>query len=366
MIGSLRAALPPLIVSRLALFLFAWWVRTQPGGTGPAFTPWACVNGWVVWDGPIYLSILEGYSRNPLDNGRWFLVFPWLSWLLGGLIPGTARTTIVLVAGILLNYLAMLGGLIGIHQLMLRKFDEKSARRALWLLCLYPFSYPFGAYYTESIFLATSVWAFLLLEREHWWGACWLAALAIWIRPPGLMLAVALCCELLSRFYTSQGRDWRRADWRCLAPLLLPVVSQLCLFSFQAVQFGDPLFWAGGHKQDAIFLHKDPWGDLQQAWHFQGNLVLTGHLACLIGSLAVLPWVFRTWGPGYALVGLSLLVPATLTLQSVGRYAAVAFPTFMVLGQRLRQPWLLVLLLLVFSLGLFHYTRLFVTQTACF
>ena len=312
------------------------------------------MNGWVVFDGPIYLSILEGYSRNPLDNGRWFLVFPWLSWLAGGLSP---RIEIVLLAGVILNYLALLVGLIGVQQLMLRKFDESAARRALWLLCLYPFSYPFGAYYTESLFLAVSVWAFLLLERAQWWGACWLAALAIWIRPPGLLLAAALGVELFSR--RQRGSPLREE----LAPLLLPVVSLLCLCSFEAIQFGDPLFWVGGHQQDALYLHKDPRGDFRHAWNLEGDLVLSGHLACLLCHLALVPWVFRTWGPGYALVGLSLLVPATLSLQSLGRYGAVVFPTFMVLGQRIRSPWLLALSLLGFSAGLLYCTRLFVTQT---
>src|SRR5207302_5745906 len=66
------------------------------------------------------------------------------------------------------------------------------ARRSVWLLALFPASLFFSAVYTEALFLALSVGAFLAARRGRWWLAGLLGGLAAATRNVGVTLLVPL------------------------------------------------------------------------------------------------------------------------------------------------------------------------------
>ncbi len=77
---------------------------------------------------------------------------------------------------------------------------------AVWSLALFPAAFVFSLLYPSAIFLAASVWAFLLVEDRHDGWAGIVVAVAVLTRPNGIVLAVALGIGLVVI-----RRAWRRA-----------------------------------------------------------------------------------------------------------------------------------------------------------
>ena len=93
------------------------------------------------------------------------------------------------------NQLAFLVALFGLYRLAARHGGPRVALLAVWALALFPASFVFSMTYPSAIFLAASVWGFLLVEQRTLTGdlgAGVLAAVAASVRPNGVVVAVAL------------------------------------------------------------------------------------------------------------------------------------------------------------------------------
>ncbi len=90
------------------------------------------------------------------------------------------------------NQLAFLVALAGLYRLARRHASTRAVGLAVWSLALFPASFVFSMTYPSAIFLATSVWAFLLVEDHLDLVAGLLAAGAAIVRPNGIVVAIAL------------------------------------------------------------------------------------------------------------------------------------------------------------------------------
>lgn len=152
-------------------------------------------NNLFNWDAWFYLDIAEnGYRTTTFINGRlvrttmaFFPLYPMLgralSWLPGmGIRP--AMVTIALV-----SCLVAVCGIFRLGEAL------HSARMgAVWALvwAVVPRGFVAAMPYSESMFTALSVWAFVFLARGRWWSAAVLCALAGATRSTGISTLVGV------------------------------------------------------------------------------------------------------------------------------------------------------------------------------
>src|SRR3954452_6622352 len=151
------------------------------------------------WDGAFYLDIARnGYGPVDIDFPKWPF-FP----LLPGLIRALSEVADDKAAIFVLNQLLFLLALAGVSRLASRRGGPRVAALSVWSLALFPASFVFSMTYPSAIFLAASVWAFVLVEEHHDLAAGLVAVGAESVRPNGLVLAVA--------FVVAVWWPWRRA-----------------------------------------------------------------------------------------------------------------------------------------------------------
>lgn len=287
------------------------------------------------WDGAYYLDIARsGYGSASIQWPRWpfFPGLPGLIRLLGDI--GDDRVLIFLV-----NQAAFLVALFGLYRLARRHGGPRVAMLAVWALALFPASFVFSMTYPSAIFLAASVWGFLLVERRTLagdLGAGLLAAAAASVRPNGVVVALALVVAV--------WWSWRRV--LCVVGPALLLVLAWCWYSYDRT--GDAL----------VFLTtKSRWQEITFVGLFEGHVKwsIVPHLVLATAAIVVVVVRRRTLPVSWLVfVGLYLVPSLQLGMVGVGRYANECFPPFVAAGQvleRVRTRWL-VLAYSVSALGL--------------
>jgi len=357
-LSSSRAVWLPWLATRAPLFFVAWiGLRFFPTNESrwrwQAFPGQLWLDGWARWDSGWYWTIADGgyfYTAGSQCNVAFFPLFPLASAALS--LPLRAwlpEQQAFLAAGIALSWAALLAACFGIHRLGAELLSEPAAARALWLLCTFPFAVFFSAAYSESLFLALSVWAFVMARRRRWWWACSLAGLCAVTRIPGFLVAAALAVEYLHQIgYSPRGL---RRDALAFA---LPAASLLALLVYFQARFGDPFVFlnvqaAWGRSEPAVLVthiaetlagHGSAARLLRHAWS----------MAAAVVAVPLTAVVWRRLGASYALLCASSLLLAVGTgLMSTGRHIAVLFPLFLAAGLVVRRRVHLVLACAVFA-----------------
>jgi len=315
------------------------------------------------WDAGWYLKIVaHGYTRLSIV---FFPLFPLL-------IDGAVRLFHLapLPAGLLVANLSFLVALYLFLLLMTSDgVPRDTSRRAALFLALFPTSFFFSAVYTESLFLALSLGAFLCARRGQWLAASVLAGLTALTRNPGILLLPALGWEyLLQR--REKGERWNH---EILYLAFIPAFLASFLF-YQQVRFGDPL----------AFVHTDA----VPAW---SRLITVPGWPIILGFKSLVPFQFVYWWTNklddllftlFALVllflgldclrrsqwlyaALSFFMPLSSYLRvepltSMPRYIIVLFPLFLVLAERVKRPGLQLFLMVVFPAFFFLLTVLYI------
>jgi len=192
------------------------------------------------------------------------------------------------------------------------------ARLATWSLALFPASFVFSMTYPSAIFLAASVWAFVLVEDDHDIAAGVVAVGAALVRPNGAVLVIALIVAV---------RTWRRA--LLVATPSLVAVAAWCAYCWDRT--GDPL----------VFLtSKSRWQEITFVGLFEGHVKwsVLPHIVLAIGALAVLVVQRKRLPVSWLVFGALYLIPSLqLGMVGVGRYANECFPPFVGVGQLLER-----------------------------
>jgi hypothetical protein len=319
------------------------------------------------WDSGWYWHIArQGYfydGPGQQSAVAFFPAYPFGMRALDRVLPGD-----LIVAGVVLTLVAGAIAATLFHGWVRDAFDERTARIATVLLVLFPFSYYLlGAVYSDALFLAAAIAAFVLLERDHPALAALAGVLATAARPIGIALVAGLFLRSLELHGVLPGaplrsgrrRPWwpwpvrlRRLHWRDAVVLL----SAAGFVSFCALlwwRFGEPFAFvkvetAEGWERrlDLQTLTMHDYFALVQGYGF--NLVtwaLTVQGVCTVAVLATVPAVVRRLGWSYAayvVLGVGVPLLTSSDFFGMGRYVLVGFPAFAILGDWLRRAPLAV------------------------
>lgn len=341
------------------------------------------------WDAAWYLTIAHwGYRPNlgafSAPRAAFYPLYP----LALRAIAGLGAPPIL--AGVLVSLAALALALYWLHRLTaleagrLRLADVNGvARLAVLSLALAPMGFFLSAVYSESLYLALSVGAFLFARRGRWAQAAALAVLAGATRNTGVLLVLPLAV-----LYLYGPREDRAPDRpeRGLCPRYRLRPDSLWIF---LIPVGLGLYMAhlasAGGDALAPFHAQASWGrhfagPLGAVWQgavagFRGashlsvagghNLELLGFLVAgvfaLVGVLRSLPLAHGVYLLGALALPLSYPV-ASQPLMSLPRFLLVLFPLNIWLAFRLSErPALARGLLLLSGVGLGFFTASFAT-----
>jgi hypothetical protein len=328
--------------------------RLEPATFRRQWTPWALAAGWFLgvfailagphlgpvdtplvsapfaplanWDGGWYLGIAhEGY---PVSNVRRFAFFPLYPLVLRGItfLPVPER-----LAASLLN-----GLFFALAMACLRRLYP-GRDHALLFVAFLPFSFFFGAVYTESLFLFLASAVLLAMREDKGLAVAGLGAAAALARVNGIATGVFALA-----FAGSKRR--RTAVLAAAGPL-----AGLALWMLRLNwKTGDPVGFL--HAQSAF----------GRASAFEPALLLdrlvetvrhgsalgfweVGSLLAVLTGAAGLIWR-RRWAEGLFSAAVVLMPLYTHSTTSLNRYALAAFPALVFLGERVSPRVLPILL----------------------
>jgi len=359
-LSTLRFVVASFVMSRAALlavvlFARAWIPERAPNANEDfvAFPEHPIWDSLCRWDSGWYDRVARlGYFRTEGQSDvAFFPAFPYLSRWLGPVFGGHWA------AGLVISNLSLLAGLCFLHALAERRVGADGARRAVWMVLVYPATLFYSAYYSEGLFLLAACGAFYFYEEGRYLPAGLFGCLAAITRGAGFLLFPALLVGAASR------GGWRlralspRVAWLGLVALGLGVVMVML-----AAEVGDPL---------AFVRVQESWGRassfsvstlLREAARLDPRELMDWlDVAASAGLFVVGVASYRRLDVGHAVFALACVVLPLCSgqVRSMERYAASVPAMFLVLAMATRRP--VVERVVFLALG-----GLMVAQTALF
>lgn len=218
------------VLTRIGMWTTAGVVGWLFPSDGQAREPASFLSPWQQWDWWFYFRIArDGYF--PTQEGPWtagwdnreafFPGFPLVLRAVHTVVPDWAA------AGALISFVAGGVAVLALARLARRHLPgQEAGRRAVLFFLLSPCAVFLAAGYTEALFLALALPAWLAAQRQNWRAAAVLACLACSVRASGLFLAAALALHFV---LTARGlRAWRAARGCSCPPSPLPSTAGSC------------------------------------------------------------------------------------------------------------------------------------------
>ncbi|XVQ83642.1 hypothetical protein ACQP2K_33120 [Microbispora siamensis] len=332
------------------------WVGTRAGMLLVAVYGILIVSGqnhapllerWKFWDVDLFRKIAEfGYDGDPKLEPD-----PGLPAFFPGL-PLALRLVHLVVddwtlAGLIISFVAGAVAVVALARLADFEGPAGAGRWAVLALLLCPPAVFLFAGYSEALFLAFALPAWLAARRRAWPLACALAAGASCVRITGLFLAVALIVEfVVSRIRRDGWAGWWRAAW-----LALPFAPILTYAAYQHSRTGDWLAWNNAQQTGWGRKPVWPWEAFRTTWDSTGGdggfaPMFRLEIAAAIVGVLLLVWllVTRRWAE-FVYVGLQLGALVTSTFyMSIPRSALLWWPLWVLIGRAgARHRWLIIL-----------------------
>jgi len=294
------------------------------------------------------------YTPNGRDTIAFFPVYPILMRHVGRLL-GPAPSNLYL-GGIVVSWLSFALALVGLYRLARRDLSARRALHTIVLATVFPFAYFFGVVYTESTFLAATVWCFYFFRTRRWIAGGVAGAIATATRVNGILMWPALAWLVWRDVWTAGrvgqggpegqgGRGGGKPRWErvtsSLGLALVPTgIAAYSWFVFQLT--GSPFEWVATVQRWGYHPGGAPWLALWRlvrvlatqpyAYLASGGMApydMLNGLAALAFALAA-PLVWWRLGASY---GLFMVANLWLQLSSgqyegLGRYCSVLFPFF--------------------------------------
>jgi Gpi18-like mannosyltransferase len=298
-------------------------------GMEPANSP--LLSLWQRFDTNWYLKIATaGYSND--GSTVYFPLYPFLIKLLSYLMDP-------LLAGILISNLALIGVLGMLYRLTARIADHSTARRTVIYLLVFPTAFFLFSAYTESLFMFFVLASLEAACQGKWNGSVVWSFLAALTRLQGVLIVIPLAFLL-----------WRELKETSLRHMVLrgAVLTVVPLATISFMVFTDlSLISTYQGKLQARFVW--PWENIGAAFSLlkdgNGSLIDILNLAFTFGLIGITIFIWKKLPFEYFLYSLLMFVAPLFRmtisqpLVSMGRYALVVFPIFIVLGLWGRNQW---------------------------
>ncbi len=297
--------------------------------TNPVF--WGHLN----FDGEHYLAIAQNGYR-PLE----YFFFPLFPQIVKLFSSNNSQMTLAWT-GLVVSNLSFVAGLVGIYKLVKLDYKEKVARVVVILFLIFPTSFYFGAYYTESLFLGLIVWAFYYGRKGNFWIASIIAAMASATRLVGAAMFPVLLLELILQ---------RKKNF---LPVLLSPVGLVTYMYYLMKQTGDSL----------IFLHQvSIFGEQRSSTLISLPQVFYRYIFKILPVLnySYFPVVFTTFLEfGLAILFLVFIIFGLFKLRlSYTLYAVIAFIVPTLAGSFSSMPRYVLAIFPVFILSSIYFVKL--------
>lgn len=337
------------LLTRAALWTTAYGARWLFPTDASTPDPGSALAPFERWDWGHFLNVArDGYfpaGRGPWDadwdnREAFFPGFPLALRAVHTIVPSWTA------AGLLISLVAGAVAVLALARVArLYLSDAGAGRRTVQLLLLSPCAIFLAAGYSESLFLALALPAWLAAHRRDWPHAATLAALATTVRVSGLFLAAALALHFV---LTARTARTRRA-WRPLPWLALPALPALLYAWYLHSRTGDWMAWQHAQERGWYRRFHAPWEAWSNTWGSAFDQVqTTGYafmfqaelLAMVVGlALAALLVRRRRW-PEAAYVGLGLWALGTsYWYTSIPRATLLWWPLWITLAAwSLRSP----------------------------
>lgn len=284
---------------------------------------------WNRWDAVHYLQLAEkGYVGT--GEGRFSIVFY-------PLYPALVRvaafvTGSYLAAAFIISGIASLAAGLLLQRLARVDEPEPVARNAVWFLFIFPTSFFLHIGYTESLFLALTLAAFLAARRDHWHIAGLIGAFSCLTRVNGLLLVPALALEALAQY-----RIARRINFRWLWIGVVPFGFAVYLWLNYRVT-GDFFTFSNIMEEHWFKKFTSPWFAIRDVWRRvpEGKTMEGLHeFFYIVVGLVCTIWCWWRLRPSYALWMTCnwLLINSTSFVLSVPRYLLTFFPIFILFAR---------------------------------
>ena len=232
---GLQSVLVNFLLSRLLIFVCVFVVAPHiplPRPEKPNFRPsfsWSEMNQW---DGKWYEKIATtGYEYQPdgrPHNITFFPLYPALVWLVMRTGLGFAA------AGTIVSNAAFIAALYLLYRRTAEYHGHSAAQWAVAAMAWFPLSLFCFVTYSEAVFLLVTLGFLQVYEKERYWLAAFLAALAAICRVPGITIVP----PILIFAYV------RRLPWRAYIPAVAACLALTGFLIFQDLRFHDPLAFA--------------------------------------------------------------------------------------------------------------------------
>ncbi|GGW94358.1 mannosyltransferase family protein [Streptomyces chryseus] len=324
-----------------ARWLFAEDRRAREAGTA--------LSSWGQWDWWHYLHIAqEGYFPGGAGPGTqgwdnreaFFPGFPLVLRAVHVVIPDWS------VAGLLISFVSGAVAVLALARLArlhVRDADSPLGQRAVLFFLLSPCAVFLAAGYTESLFLALALPAWLAARRGNWALAGILACLATGVRVSGLFLAAAIAAHFIA------AADLRE-QWRSITWIALPALPAAVYTWYLHAHTGDWMAWSHAQERGWYRDFHTPWEAWQNTWkaaftHTQSTgyaVMFQAELVTMVVGLVLLGVLLRRrkW-PEAVYTALSLWALGTsYWYTSVPRATLLWWPMWVMLAAwSLRRPW---------------------------
>lgn len=334
-------------------------------------------RGLVHWDARHYLGLAEqGYRSNGEERFLivYFPLYPWLVGLFNFLIRD------YLLSGLSVSFLASVGAGYWLQRLLHDQgFDEDTVFRAFAFFSCLPGAIYTVLPFTESLFLALTLWSFAAAQHLQWFRAGLAGALAAATRSTGVLLLPALA---LAALWPRRGeRTNSEPDSSVPAGfkpgmlwLLLISAGLLAYLILNQVVTGNPftfMQYQSEHWNQGLI---PPWTQVietvqQIAAAPRGQhrfVYFEARLAALIVGLVLLIDATRRKLPLgwllYAWMSFFVFICAREAI-SLPRYLYCLFPLYVVLAQWTRRPMLFQAALSISGILLAGWFVLYMTGT---
>lgn len=238
--SDLKFTLSSFVIWRILLFVFLYLAisiiplqKNFLGGGLESYLKNPYIWSWVNFDGEHYLSIAQrGYQ--PLTY-FFFPVYPLIVKVIASFINKTSLG--YALVGLMLSHSTFIIGLIGLIRLIKLDFKKEIVKTTVILLLLFPTSFYFASFYTESLFFALAVWSFYFARKGNWIYSGLLGGLATGSRLVGIALVPALIVEAWIQWKKSKNS---LNIGTILGLMLIPAGIFIYMY-YLNVKTGDPL-----------------------------------------------------------------------------------------------------------------------------